>query len=121
MAHTIDDAVFLIRDWTRWSGCSAWKGIAGMADDAHKIAAYAEARPSSHVNRFSGERDGDPENAAKARKAEKQYRLAAWVLKRIYEGREEYDARVKAAEEAAEETRIAALPRVDSRGRPIGV
>lgn len=118
-ARTIEDAVFLIRDWTRWSGCSAWRSMLRMADDAHKIAAYADARPSSHVNRFSGERDGGPENAAKARKAEKQYRLAAWVLKRIADGRDEHDARVAAETTAAEEARIAALPRVNCWGRPV--
>jgi hypothetical protein len=79
MARTIEDAVFLIRDWVRWSGCSAHRSLARMAEDAHRIAAYADARPASHVNQFSGERDGGPEAATRARKAEKQYRLAAWA------------------------------------------
>ena len=119
MARTIEDAVSIIRDWTDARGCDGWKLILSFAEDAHRIAAYADARSASHVNRFSGERDGGPENAAKARKAEKQYRLAAWVLKRIQEGRDEHDAR-KAAEDAAkEEVRIAALPRVDCWGRPV--
>lgn len=117
MARTIEDAAFLIRDWTSAYGCGTYRNLLHFADDAHRIAAYADARPSSHVNRFSGERDGGPENAAKARKAEKQYRLAAWVLKRIYDGREEHDARVAAETAAAEEKRIAALPRVNCWGR----
>jgi len=115
--RTIEDAVFLILDWTQASGCSAWRSFERMAEDAHRIAAYCDARPASHVNRFSGLHDAGPDNATKARKAEKQYRLAAWVLKRVWEGREAFDAAKKAADEAAEEARIAALPRRNCWGR----
>jgi hypothetical protein len=108
--RTVEDAVFLIRDWTAWSGCGAWKCILRIAGDAARIAAYAEARTEYHVNSCSGERDGGSVNVANARKAERQYRLAAWVLRRIAEGRDEHDARVQAETEAVEYARIMTKP-----------
>jgi hypothetical protein len=117
MARTIEDVVFLIKDWVDARGCDAAHMLEAMADDAHKIAAYAAARPASHVNRFSDQHDAGPAREAEARKAEKQYRLAAWVCRQIQAGRDAHDAKVAAETAAAEEARIAALPRVNCWGR----
>lgn len=117
--RTIEDARLIVLDGIRYHGCGSWKSCLRLADDAKRIAAYASYRTAAHVNRFSGEHDGGPENELKAKKAEKTYRLAAWVLKRIAEGRDEHDVKVKAEEAVKEEARIAALPRVNKYGRPL--
>jgi hypothetical protein len=118
MARTIEDAVFLIRDHVKWSGCSAHRLLAASTEDAARIARYDESIPVERANRcFLEARVGGPRLAAAARKAERQYRLAAWVLKRIWEGREAFDAAQAKATEDAEEARIAALPRVNCWGR----
>ena len=117
--RTIEDARLIVLDTIRLYGCDAWKSFIHLALDAKSIAEYASYRTASHVNRFSGEHDGGPENELKAKKAEKTYRLAAWVLKRIAEGRDEHDAKVKAEVAVKEEARIAALPRVNKYGRPL--
>jgi hypothetical protein len=96
---------------------SAWRLFKRDAEDALRCARYAEARPSSHVNQFSGEHDGGPEAAARCHKARRQYALCAWILRQVAEGRDAHDVRVAAEAEAAEEARIAALPRVNCWGR----
>jgi hypothetical protein len=113
----IEDAVFLIRDWTNWCGSGAWKHFESMADDARRCAAYDDSHPE-HRTSF-GDLIGGAESAVRARKAEKQYRLAAWVLKRVDEGRDAFLAAKAKADAEAEEARIAALPRVNAWGRPL--
>ena len=104
VVRTIEDRDLLIRDWVEWSGCSAWRCMARMADDAHRIRAYDLSHPEKRTVR--GESIGGWDNATRALRAERRYRLAAWVLKRIYDGREAFDAAKKAADEAADYARI---------------
>jgi hypothetical protein len=117
MARTVEDTVMLIRDWTDARGCGAYRMLAAMAADAAGIAHYDETHPVKRT--ASGEIIGGQENARKAHKAARQYRLASWILRQVYEGREAHDARVAAEQAAAEERRIANLPRVDAWGRPV--
>ena len=118
MARTIEDAVFLIRDYVEWSGCNAHRSLARCAEDASRIAHYDESIPTERANLcFPKSRVGGPRLAASARKAERQYRLAAWVCRQIAEGRDAFDAAQAKATEEAEEARIAALPRVNCWGR----
>jgi hypothetical protein len=102
--RTIEDCDLLIRDWVEWSGCSAWRTIVRMADDAHRIRAYDLSHPEKRTLR--GEVIGGPRNAALALRAERRYRLAAWVLRRIDEGREAFDDAKKVAEQEADYARI---------------
>lgn len=104
MARTIEDAALLIRDWTDASGCAAWRSLAEFAKDANRIRAYDESHPEKRT--LGGEIIGGERNAAKARKAARQYRLASWVLRMAYEGRDARDREEKAAREAADYARI---------------
>lgn len=113
----IEDDVFLIRDWTNMCGSGAWKHFERMADDAHRCAAYDDMHPE-HRTMF-GDLIGGAESAVRARKAERRYRLVAWVLKQVDEGRDAFLAAKAKADAEAEEARIAALPRVNCWGREI--
>jgi hypothetical protein len=101
--RTIEDCDILIREWTENSGCSAWRFLAACAQDAHRVYNYDSTH---HEHQSHGVLMGGPRLAKIARRAERRYRLAAWVLKRIYEGREAFDAAKKAADEAADYARI---------------
>jgi hypothetical protein len=118
--HTVKDVRFLIRDGVGWSGYGAAGVMARCAEDCDRIAAYDRQLGRPCLNRFSGEPQGGPENEALAHKAAKQYRLAAWVCRRIREGREAFLAAEEAKAHEADRARIAALPRVNAWGRPIG-
>jgi hypothetical protein len=111
----IEDDLFLIRDWTAMSGSGAWKHFVRMADDAHRCAVYDETHAEHRT--LSGVLIGGAESAVRARKAERRYRLVAWVLKRVDEGRDAFLAAKAKADAEAEEARIAALPRVSVWGR----
>jgi hypothetical protein len=102
--RTCEDCDILIREWTEERGSGAWRCMARMADDAHRILSYDLSHPEKRTP--SGELIGGPRLAAIARRAKRRYRLAAWVLRQIDEGRNEFNAAKKDADEAADYARI---------------
>lgn len=102
--RTVEDHLELIR---------AWVGERKQ----YNRSLYGVARFFTERAGYCSAARGGTEDVARARKAARRYRLAAWVLRRLAQGEAERDAAKAKTERMADEARIMALPRLAFRGR----